>query len=144
MTESVLGQATDDAETANGLLTQRAAAADEDPLPHADAFDVMVRISEAVPQSVVHDIDELDVQKGHVTVRGVVASVSDAQSIAASLKGEACFSDVKIIRTNQVVGGDRQKYEMEFDLKCPEDQKTKKKPDAKPAESASAATSGGK
>jgi general secretion pathway protein L len=143
VTNDVLGEATDDAERANTLLAQRAAGADEDPLPHADAFDVMVRLSEAVPQSVVHDIDELDIQKGHVTVRGVVASVSDAQSIAGSLKSEPCFADVKITRTNQMVGGDRQKYEMEFDLKCPEDQKAKKKPDAKAAESAAATASGG-
>jgi hypothetical protein len=46
------------------------------------------------------------------------------------------------------VGGDRQKYLMEFDLKCPEDVKAvpKKKGDASSASSASAASasSGGK
>ena len=30
---------------------------------------------------------------------------------------------MKITRTNQMVGGERQKYVMEFDMKCPEDLK---------------------
>ena len=89
----------------------------------------------------VHDIEELDVQKGHVVVHGVVGSTSDAKSIEASLKNEKCFSDVKVSHTNQVVGGERQKYVLEFDIKCPEDQKAKKKDKTQGASSASALTS---
>ena len=65
-----------------------------------------------------------------------------------ALKNEHCFSDVKISRTNQVVGGERQKYVMEFDLKCPEDQKASagKKPSgaASASPAASASAGGGK
>jgi general secretion pathway protein L len=102
----------------------------------------MVRLSEAIPQSMKHDIDELDVQKGHVTVRGVVDSVQDAQSIASSLQDEKCLSDVKIKSTTQAVGSDRQKYVLEFDLKCPEDVKAPPKKKSEPSSSASAAPSG--
>jgi general secretion pathway protein L len=145
VTGEVLGEATPSADRANELLQQQTALSDEDPLPHADSFDVMVRLSESIPQSVVHDIDELDVQKGHVVVHGVVASVNDAQEIAKSLKSERCFSDVKITRTTQVVGGDRQKYVMEFDIKCPEDVKAvAKKPGAAAAPTATATATGGK
>ena len=50
---------------------------------------------------------------------------------------------MKITRTTQVVGGERQKYVLEFDIKCPEDMKGgAKKPS--PAASASGATTGGK
>ncbi|MFO0667986.1 MAG: pilus assembly protein PilM [Polyangiaceae bacterium] len=147
VTGEVLGEATSSAEKANSLLAAQSASADEDPMAHADAFDVLARLTDVIPQSAAHDIEELDVQKGHVRVNGVVASVNDAQAIAASLKGEkdeSCFSDVKITRTTQVIGSDRQKYVLEFDLKCPEDQKVKKK-EAAPAGSASAssAASGG-
>jgi general secretion pathway protein L len=144
VTGEVLGEATPSADRANELLQQQTALSDEDPLPHADAFDVMVRLSESIPQSVVHDIDELDVQKGHVVVHGVVASVNDAQEIAKSLKSERCFSDVKITRTNQVVGGDRQKYVMEFDIKCPEDVKAVAKKPGAAAPSATTTATGGK
>jgi general secretion pathway protein L len=90
-----------------------------------------------------HDIDELDVQKGHVTIRGIVGSIPDAQAIASALGQTPCFSDVKIKSTTQAVASDRQKYVMEFDLKCPEDQKASPKKKTDSASSASAAGSGG-
>ncbi len=105
----------------------------------------MVRISEHIPQSMTHDIEELDVQKGHVVIHGIVGTITEAQSIATSLAMEKCFSDVKNTRISQVVGGERQKYVVEFDLKCPEDVKvTKKKPDSSSSSSAAPSATGGK
>ncbi len=126
VTKDVLGEETSDANRAAELLASQTAFTDEDPLPHADAFDVMMRLSEVVPPSITHDVEELDIAKGHVVIHGIVGSIPDAQSIATSLQTEKCFSDVKVSRTTQVVGGERQKYVLEFDLKCPEDQKKKK------------------
>jgi hypothetical protein len=52
---------------------------------------------------------------------------------------------VKITRTNQVVGGERQKYVLELDLKCPEDVKvTKKKGETSSSGSAASSATGGK
>jgi general secretion pathway protein L len=94
----------------------------------------------------VHDIEELDVQKSHVTVRGIVGSIPDAQAIEAALSDDKCLSDVRIKNTTEAVGTDRQKYVLEFDLKCPEDVKAapKKKGDTPSGSSAAAGSSGGK
>jgi general secretion pathway protein L len=139
VSKEVLGEETTSASRATELLGQLTAINDDDPLPHADAFDVMVKLSEDIPQSMVHDIEELDVQKGHVVVHGIVGSIPDAESIKTSLHSERCFSDVKITRTTAVVGKeDRQKYVLEFDLKCPEDVKATKRMSAGPAASSSA------
>lgn len=143
VSKEVLGEETTSATRAKELLGQQTALNDEDPLPHADAFDVMVKLSEQIPQSMTHDIEELDVQKNHVVVHGIVASVADAEQIKTNLKGERCFSDPKITRTNAMVGDSRQKYVLEFDLKCPEDQKGgDKKPAAAGSGSAAPATGG--
>jgi general secretion pathway protein L len=93
----------------------------------------------------VHDVEELDVQKGHVVVHGIVGTIPDAQSIAGSLRAERCFADVKITRTTQVIGGDRQKYVLDLDEKCPEDVKggTKKK-EGVPTAAASSSSGGEK
>jgi general secretion pathway protein L len=140
VTKEVLGEETSSASHATELLGQMTAVNDEDPLPHADAFDVMVKLSEDIPQSMVHDIEELDVQKGHVVVHGIVGTIPDAESIKTSLHSERCFSDVKITRTTSVVGKeDRQKYVLEFDEKCPEDMKATRRASASsPAPSSSA------
>jgi general secretion pathway protein L len=146
VTKEVLGTEATSAQQAQDLLAKEVALTDQDPMPHADAFDVMVRLSEAIPSSMTHDIEELDVQKGHVAIRGIVSSIPDAQSIASTLSDDKCLSDVKIKSTTQAVGSDRQKYVMEFDLKCPEDVKPtpKKKGDTSSSASAAGSGSGGK
>jgi general secretion pathway protein L len=145
VTKDVLGTEATSAEEAQDLLTKEAALSDEDPLPHADGFDVMVRLSQAIPSTMVHDIEELDVQRTHVTVRGVVGSIADAQAIQATLTEDKCLQHVNIKNITQAVGTDRQKYALEFDLKCPEDVKVapKKKSDASSSASAAASASGG-
>src|SRR5579884_3266214 len=110
VTKEVLGTEATTAQDAEDMLAKEVALTDEDPMPHADAFDVMVRLSEAVPPSMKHDVEELDVQKGHVLVRGIVGSIPDAQSIASTLGESRCMADVKIKSTTQAVGSDRQKY----------------------------------
>jgi general secretion pathway protein L len=143
VSKEVLGEETTSAERAKDILNSQTALNDEDPLPHADAFDVMVKLSEQIPQSMTHDIEELDIQKNHVVVHGIVGTVADTETIRTNLKSERCFFDPKITRTSQMVGENRQKYVLEFDLKCPEDQKgTDKKAAGAAAGSASAAPGG--
>jgi general secretion pathway protein L len=145
LTKDVFGQATSDPQAAQDMLDKSVVGADEDPLPHADAFDLMVKLSEVVPDSMTHDIEELDVARGHAAVHGIVPSIPDAQQIAAQLKTFKCFQDVKIVRTNQVVGEDRQKYALELDIKCPEEGKDKDKDKgASSSGSAAPSASGGK
>ncbi len=144
VTKEVLGTSASSAQEAQDLLSKEVALTDEDPMPHADAFDVMVRLSQAVPMSMVHDVEELEMQRGHVVVRGVVGSIPDAQSIASSLTDQPCLSDVKIKNTTQAVGSDRQKYVMELDVKCPEDVKTPPKKKGESSSSATTASSGSK
>jgi general secretion pathway protein L len=148
VTKQVLGTEVTTAQEAQDLLTKETAGSDEDPMPHADAFDIMVRLSQAIPSSMKHDIEELDVQKSHVTVRGIVGTVSDAQTIQATLAEDRCLSDVKLKSATQAVGTDRQKYAMEMELRCPEDVKAapKKKGDASssPSTAPSGAGGGGK
>jgi general secretion pathway protein L len=143
VTKEVLGTEAASAQEAQDLLTKEAALNDEDPMPHADGFDVMTRLSEAIPTSIVHDVEELDLQKGHVIVRGVAGSIPESQQIATALADYPCMSDAKIKSTTQMVGSERQKYLMEFDLKCPEDVKPAAKKKGESA-SAAASASGGK
>lgn len=127
LTKSVLGQETEDPEEAMNLLQLAKSREEVDPMPQLDAFDVLVEISRAVPMSMTHDIEEFDMQRGHVKVNGVVNDTQDAQQIATTLKEVKCFEDVKISKITQVINGDRQKYVLELDVKCPEEKKKTKK-----------------
>lgn len=136
-TRDVLGEETDDPARAQELLEPAGTATEEDPLPHADAFDVMVQLSKAVPKEITHDVVELDFTRQHAVIQGVVSTVSDAQLIAEAMKEHKCFKDVKVARTSQYTQ-DRQKYVLEFDVKC--DTKKKKTTGAEPDGTAQPAT----
>lgn len=138
VSQEVLGESTTDPQKARDLL-EHGPGAEDDPLPQADAFDVMVQLSKAVPSGVTHDVLEFDVARnGHVTLQGTVPSVADAQNIAEKMKEHRCFKDVKVSRTIQF-SAEKQKYVLEFDLKC-EKEKKKPKADAAAADSASPST----
>lgn len=130
-TRAVFSDETKDPAAARALLAAVGAKLAEDPMPHADALDLMVRIAEALPASVKMDLEELDLKKGHIGVTAIVDSVSDAETFAKSLGEKPCFRDVKVVKTNQVVGGERKKFVLEGEMRCPEDERSKKpKPSA--------------
>ena len=129
VSNEVLGEETTSAARAQELVSQQSSGAGDDPMPHVDAFDVMVKLSEDISPSTVHDVEELDVQKQHATIHGIVGSIPEAQSIKTSLETERCFKDVNVSRFNKMVGGERQKYVLDIDLRCENDSgKKPKKP----------------
>jgi general secretion pathway protein L len=127
VTTEAFGQGTSDPAEAQELLTQAKNQAESDPMPRLDAFDVIVEISKAIPTSVTHDIEELDMQRGHVRIQGVVSSTADASLVKDKIAEHRCVQDPKIGKITQVVNSTRQKYVLEFDVKCPEDAGAKKK-----------------
>jgi general secretion pathway protein L len=130
LSKEALGAQAADAPTAREALTKALAQDGADPMPQMDAFGVIVAISNAIPMSMTHDIEEFDMGRGHVKINGVVGSTADAQAISTELGKDSCFDNVKISKISQVVNSDRQKYVLEFGVKCPGDassKKTKKK-----------------
>jgi general secretion pathway protein L len=140
LSKEVLGESVVDADAASEALTRAQASDEVDPMPQVDAFDMLVKLSEVIPSTVVHDIEEFDMQRGHVKMSGVVGSTADAQNVATEVGTHPCVKDAKIGKISQVVNSERQKYVLEFDVRCVDDSKKKKdaaaagKPSAEPAE----------
>ncbi len=134
VSKEVLGDAVTDADSATEALAHAQAAEEADPMPQVDAFDIIVELSKVIPTTMVHDIEEFDMQRGHVKMSAVVGSTGDAQSIATEIGKHPCVKDAKIAKITQVVNSDRQKYVLELDVRCGDDT-AKKKPD-KPGDEA--------
>jgi general secretion pathway protein L len=121
---------TDDSDRVKELLENAASRAEVDPMPHFDGFDLMVELSKAVPTSITHDIRGARIQprarsySRHRRVGGRSSAGADA------MKANKCLSDVKITKVSQVVNSTRQKYQLEADLKCPEDAAAAKRAEA--------------
>jgi general secretion pathway protein L len=120
VSKEVLGEEVTDGEAASEAVTRAQASEEADPMPQMDAFDVMVKISEIIPSTMVHDIEEFDMQRGHVKISGVVGSTADAQTIATEIGTVTCVKDAKIGKITQQVNSERQKYVLEFDVRCVE------------------------
>lgn len=127
VSEQVLGKSTSDPSAAHEELLRLKSLEESDPMPHMDAFDVMVAISTAIPDTIIHDVEEFDMQREHVKMTGIVSTAEDAQKVANNLKEQRCFQDVKLSKVVQVVNSDRQKYGLEWDVRCPEDDQSKSK-----------------
>jgi general secretion pathway protein L len=124
-TKAILGEEVTELEAAKELLQKRRSLDDADPMPHMDAFDVLIEVSNAVPQTIIHDIEEFDMQRERVKLTGIVGSASEAQEIASRLKEHRCFQEQRLGKITQVVNSDRQKYGLEWDVRCPEDLSSK-------------------
>jgi hypothetical protein len=114
---------------------------DKLPIPQKDVFDIIVELSRRIPFSVVHDIERLDIKSKKVVVRGVIggslvsedgtpveerdAGLPDAGSdlspidlIKQKLEGfDECFTAIHVGKVTVV--GDRRRYQMDIDSKCP-------------------------
>jgi len=127
VSKEVLGESVSDADAASEALSRAQASEEADPMPTVDAFDVIVEMSKVIPMSMVHDVEEFDMQRGHVKISGVVGSTADAQSIATEMGKHPCVKDAKIAKITQVVNSDRQKYVLDLDVRCGDDKAPKKK-----------------
>jgi len=125
--EQVLGEALTSPDAVLEAVEKAKGKEEADPMPHVDAFDVIVLLSDAIPMSVTHDIEEFDVDRGHAKVNGIVPTTADAQNLSTEMAKSRCVTDSKIAKVSQVVNENRQKYVLEFEVKCPEDVGTKKK-----------------
>ena len=139
----VLGESTTDLDHVAELLQKGPGSADDDPLPRADAMDVLVEVSELIPTGKMkHDIEKLEVarQTGggfKVTLQGIAPTVADVNTIESVLKTYRCFNNASIPRKTKAISQDAQKYTFEAELRCPEEGGGPKKTGA-PASSASA------
>jgi general secretion pathway protein L len=98
------------------------------PFPEFDAFDVLVELSRRIPPAVVHDVELLEIRPKRVTIKATVdvSLASDAGPEALTPtdlikqeleKYEECFTAVRMGKVQTV--GERKRYEMEIDSKCP-------------------------
>lgn len=137
VTKSTFGVETADPDEAEIELEKARKMKPEDPMPYLDGFGVAVALATTLPEGVVHDVEEFDVAKGKVKIRGLVASASDAQTVAKHFGEHPCIHEPNVTKITQVVNTERERYTLEADVYCPEDQgasKKKEKVEAKEAE----------
>jgi len=126
-TQAHFGHKTGDLTEADELLSNAITGKTGDPMPTMDAFDVMVEVSKRIPAEVVHDIADFEYNRGEVTIKGIVPAISDANLVKDKMAEHECFNDAKISGTTQLKNQDKQKYTLEFSVRCQADEQSKGK-----------------
>lgn len=129
VSKDAFGSEVDSAEAALDLLEKVRSGEEADPMPQMDAFDVVIELSKTIPSTITHDIEEFDMQRGHVKIQGVLGTASEAQTVATDIAKVRCLQEAKLGKVTQAINSDRQKYVLDIDVKCPDEKKKKKKVD---------------
>jgi general secretion pathway protein L len=119
LSKQILEEESTDANYVQELL-DKGLRREKDPQPEIDAFQLAILLSKHIPLDLEHEIDELDLARNHVKLRGIAKSTDAAQKIAENLKTEPCFKDVAISKISQHRNTTRQSYSMEFEIRCEE------------------------
>ncbi len=122
VTLDVFGERISDPRRAKALATGNAADPDQDPLPPADAYDVVGVLSARIPEAVRHDVSSLDVSDERVEIQGLVDTLADRDQIVEQLGHYECFQNIQAGRVQRNPGDNRQQYTLDIDLRCPERQ----------------------
>ena len=122
VTREVFGEAIDDPSRARAMARGETGSDDADPMPAADAYDVVGVLSQKIPPTTRHDVDQLDINGEHVQLQGMVDTLQDRDHVVEALGQYACFPSVRPGRATTNAGDNRQRYTLDVDFRCPEQQ----------------------
>nr|MBK7065688.1 hypothetical protein [Deltaproteobacteria bacterium] len=119
VTQEVYGEPVEDPTRAMAMARGDSHRDDVDPMPGADAFDVLGVLSQRINDTVRHDVEQLDIRGEHVQLQGVVSTLSDRDKVVEWLSSYPCFPEVRPGRVTTTPGDNRQKYTLDIEFRCP-------------------------
>ncbi len=122
VTQNVFGERVTDPDRAASMARGERGSEVDDPMPPADAYDVLGVLSTRITDDIRHDVEQLDIRGEHVQLQGVVNTLQDRDHVVEALGRYECFSAVRPGRATTNPGDNRQKYTLEIEFRCPEAQ----------------------
>jgi hypothetical protein len=120
VTLDTFGQRVTDPARARSMARGGGAETETNPVPAADALDVIGVLSARIPESIHHDVTQLDVTDERVQLQGLVDSLAERDQIVDAIDDFQCFQNIQRGRTQRNPGDNRQQYALEFELRCPD------------------------
>jgi len=118
LTTDISGEGTDSFEKGRMLLIKTSEA--RNPVPKQDVYDILEKMSDIIPDDIVHDVEELDIRPDRWRIRGIVDSIADRDRILEALtQYKECVKDVKKGTTTLSPKDNRQKYNFDMVTTCP-------------------------
>jgi general secretion pathway protein L len=128
VTKVYFDRATRDPKEAADMLDAAITGKSDDPRPTIDGFDVLVALSERIPPELTHDIVDFDFKKNQLTVKGLVNTIDDANTVEKRVAEHPCAKDVNLSHTTKLKEKNKQKYTLELKVDCGKGKADKKAP----------------
>ncbi|MBM4360348.1 MAG: general secretion pathway protein GspL [Deltaproteobacteria bacterium] len=138
VTQAYFETATRDPKEAADMLDAAISGKSDDPRPGFDGFDVLVALSERIPPELTHDIVDFDFKKNQLTLKGLVNTIDDANTVEKRVAEHPCAKDVNLSHTTKLKEKNKQKYTLELKIDCGKGKPDKKAPAPKPSASGEA------
>lgn len=119
VTQEVYGEPMEDPDEAMRRARGDTRTDDVDPMPQADAYDVLGVLSQRINETVRHDVEQLDIRGEHVQLQGVVNTLADRDKVVEWLGQYPCFPELRPGRVTTNPGDNRQKYTLDIEFRCP-------------------------
>ena len=87
VTQEVFNDRVTDPDRAASMARGEGSGDDVDPLPPADAYDVLGVLSTRIPENVRHDVELLDVRGEHIQIQGIVDTLADRDKVVEAMQG---------------------------------------------------------
>src|SRR5581483_11226155 len=81
VTREVFGEAIEDPSRARAMARGETGTDDADPMPPADAYDVLGVLSQKIAPGTRHDVDQLDINGEHIQLQGMVDTLQDRDHV---------------------------------------------------------------
>lgn len=132
VTQAYFGNGTRDPKEASDLLDAAVTGKSDDPMPAIDGFEAVRALSERIPKDLVHDVVDLDFKKNQLSLKGLVNTIDDANTVEKRVSEHPCFKDVNLSHTTKLKEKNKQKYTLELKIDCGKAKADKAKGDKKP------------
>lgn len=132
MTTAYFNRETRDPKEAAELLDAAVTGKSDDPRPSIDGFDVLVALSEQIPSELTHDIVDFDFKKNQLSIKGLVDTIDDANTVEKRVAEHPCAKEVNLSHTTKLKEKNKQKYTLELKLDCGKPKPTKASETPKP------------
>ncbi|MBX7191215.1 MAG: hypothetical protein K1X94_04130 [Sandaracinaceae bacterium] len=122
-----LGQETTSVSEARDLLER--GRTNPDPMPQWTALDALLAVSNAIPDTITHDVQRLQIDlaqdrsEGHFELQGVVGTIEESDRIRASLAEVRCFQNLAQAGATTPAADGRRQYRLEADIRCPDERR---------------------
>lgn len=120
--KEVSGKELNDLDSLDAALNNSGKGGAKHPWPETTGFDILLAISQKIPNDITVDINKINIQPKKTTLQGEIDNAGDVDRIQTALKDFPCFKEMKTGSVKQITnreGKQRHDFTLDIETTCP-------------------------